>query len=535
VRPFRYGGRVEPGGFLLFRIRSSPGRRSGRAACLLGLAALAARGLAQPPAPPGEAGQALRHGAELLDREDPLEALASFRRVRQLAPDDPRGLCGVARAYLDLGRSGLSLRFASAATRLAPEDLDFAAVEVRALLRDRRFAAAAQRSRSALRLPAAERSVSLLAAHASALFRLQQNREAAAVYRRILTLDPYHPEAHVRLGSGLSEPVVVATSELLRVGVERLAAGDLDAAVVAFTRELDASPGNPVAHRLLGDALLARSMATAMPEHAAEFLALAHALPVPDLESRSLAKLVPAYAALPAARRAVVERAVLPFASYLPRLVVLGGTHDLLGELERTTDAPARAGLRGRRTFDGRVWDDVRGMGGLQAATGIEALDEAMRFGFDTLAHEVAHQVHLYAFPAHKRRRVRELYQDALAAGRCLDFYAASNEAEYFGQGVEAFVSYGKRPGREATHGHTRFELYRVDRLLHDFIAAEVDFDPLRDAGVRARLLPAAAAVALRCGRFEDAVVAVEMMDEGPEKARLAAAAWAALVTADNY
>ncbi len=55
-----------------------------------------------------------------------------------------------------------------------------------------------------------------------------------------------------------------------------------------------------------------------------------------------------------------------------------------------------------------------------------------------------------------QRQRLRELYQRAKADDAFLDYYAASNDAEYFGQGVEAFVSFGKAPGQETTHGHTR-------------------------------------------------------------------------------
>ena len=181
--------------------------------------------------------------------------------------------------------------------------------------------------------------------------------------------------------------------------------------------------------------------------------------------------------------------------------------------------------LRGRRTFDGRVWDDVRGVGGLQAATGIEALDDAVAFGFDTFAHEVAHQVHYHTLTRSQRLRITTLYQRAIAEGRCLDFYAASNEAEYFGQGVEAFVNLCKRPGGEATHGHTRFELYAVDRDLHDLIAGLVDFDPLARRDMREQVLEAAVAVALRCGRAGDAEVAAAMMTPGPARTALQLAA----------
>ena len=92
------------------------------------------------------------------------------------------------------------------------------------------------------------------------------------------------------------------------------------------------------------------------------------------------------------------------------------------------------------------------------------------------------------------QKRIRELYNAADRGGWCLDYYAANNEAEYFGQGVEAFVSLGKRPGREVTHGHTRFELYRVDPALYEFIESVVDFDRFearrRDSKLTAKRAP---------------------------------------------
>ena len=223
-------------------------------------------------------------------------------------------------------------------------------------------------------------------------------------------------------------------------------------------------PLHPIAHRLLGETVFAQRTAMGMAASDPAFLALAAAMPKPDVRGLPVAEFVRAYPTLSPTRRVVVERTAAMFGSQLGRLCAVGCRHDLLGELERTTDESARANLRGRRTFDGRVWDDVRGVGGAKAATGMEALDDAATFGFDTLAHEVAHQVHYLAFTPLQKARIRSLYQRALSEGRCLDYYAASNEAEYFGQGVEAFASLAKRPGGETTHGHTRFELYAVDR-----------------------------------------------------------------------
>jgi hypothetical protein len=284
---------------------------------------------------------------------------------------------------------------------------------------------------------------------------------------------------------------------------------------------------------LLGEALLQQRTLASMALRDAAFARLRAVLPAPDVASLPVAEFVPAYPLLDGPRRAVVDRAISVFGQRLRKLLAIGGRHDLLLETDRTTDASSRSMLRGRRTFDGRVWDDVRGIGGLSAATGIEALDEAAQFGFDTLVHEFAHQVHFFALLPVDRARIRSLYQAARAQGRCLDYYAATNEAEYFGQGVEAFVSLVKRPGGETTHGHTRFELWQVDRELHDFIAGIVDFDPLSGDG-RVPLLLASIEVALRSGRPEDAAAAAAMLPAGDERDREVATAAAAVRAAQS-
>jgi hypothetical protein len=77
--------------------------------------------------------------------------------------------------------------------------------------------------------------------------------------------------------------------------------------------------------------------------------------------------------------------------------------------------------------------------------------------------------------------------------------------------------------------------LYAVDRELHDFVATVVDYDPLKLPGTREQVLEAAVAVALRCGRCEDALVAATMMSPGPERERLLAEAERAAAAARCY
>ncbi len=478
---------------------------------------------AQDPSPgaePALVGNLVRRGHELLDQEDPMRAWDAFRALRSRAPDCIDGLLGLGRVHLLLGAAPVSVRYADAARSHDPRNQEAMALAVRSLIRCREFdgaVAASTRFLAEVHQPGAD----LLAARASALFRVQRIDEAGAAYRRVLTLQPLHGEAHLRLGSGLLPPTRAVVGPDLLAAVRAARQGDHDAAIGRLQTMLAAEPDHPIAHRLLGEVLWQRrcdaSMATADPA----FAQLRAALPQPDLRHLPVADFVAGYRELSERRRLVVDRALGLFARHLPRLLSLGGRHDLLLEIDRTTDAPARSTLRGQRTFDGRVWDDVRGIGGLQAATGIEALDEAAELGFDTLAHELAHQVHYFALQPLERARIRDLYHRARANDRCLDHYAATNEAEYFGQGVEAFHSYAKRPGCETTHGHTRFELFRVDRDLHDFIASIVDQDPLADPLLRYRILTAAVDVALVCGRADDAVVAAGMLEAGGVRDRL--------------
>lgn len=491
-------------------------------AALLGSAFAVSAGSQQPPAEPprGVVRNLLRAGNACLEAEDPVAALAAFRAANVQAAADRSGLTGLGQAHLMLGSPTLGFAYGDAVLAMGHGDQEAMALCVRALIRARRFDEAVQQAGRFL-VATPEPGAPLLAARASALFRVQRTDEAAAVYARVLELDPLHPEAHLRLGSGLTPPVRVVIGPEILQAIAAARAGRLAVAQERLQALLATEPGHPVAHRLLGETLLASRLQKAMVADDPAFLALRQALPVPETSRLPIAELIPAYPELSAPRRDVVDRALALFGSRLARLVAVGARHDLLLEAERTTDEPARTGLRGKRTFDGRVWDDVRGIGGLRAATGIEALDDARWFGFDTLAHEITHQVHYYALPPVERARIRDLFERARSDNRFLDYYAATNEAEYFGQGVEAFASFGKRPACETTHGHTRFELLRVDPALHDLIARLVDFDPLRDPRQRPAILAAAIEVALRCGRADDALVAVGMLPTGPVRDQL--------------
>ncbi|GAB4148352.1 MAG: hypothetical protein Fur0037_16690 [Planctomycetota bacterium] len=479
---------------------------------------IAAQG--EPPAPSGENadGALLARAEEQLDREDPVRALDSFRVLHRLRPESGDAALGLGRTHLMLGQSEVALSYADFCLGLNALDQGAMTLSVNSLIRARRFDEAVSAANAFV---ARQSSVSaeLYAARGSAYFRVQRIEEAATAYRACLRLDPGVAEAHLRLGSGLTAPHrAIITSDLVEA-VALAQRGDLAGSERKLRAVLGENPDLSMAHRLLGEVLFRarteRSMALANPS----FVYLAEHLPHALVDGLQAARFLSSYQSLSPVRRRVADRALSLFAGRIHKLLANGAHHDLLGELERTTDSEWRKNLRGRRTFDGRVWDDVRGVGGLRAGTGIEALDEAADFGFDTLVHEIAHQVHYYAFDQEERARITELYERARAEGRFLDYYAASNEAEYFAQGVEAFAALAKRPGCETTHGHTRFELYRRDPALHAFIASVVDQDPLADQVRRGALLSAAVDAALAAGRPEDALTGVLWMKDGRYRA----------------
>jgi hypothetical protein len=456
-----------------------------------------------------------------LRREDPIGARASFRALREIEPEGVAALVGLGRVELLLGRPEVALGYADRALDLDEGHGEAMALRVRSLIRARRFGDALSCSTRAVAQP--RNGVEVLAAHASALFRTQQNDEARLCYEQVVAAEPLHAEAHLRLGSGLLPPSAAVVSPALSRAIRTLRAGQLVTARDEFLGVLKSEPGHPIAHRLLGETLYRIRGEDCLASTHVAFREVRELSRGPSLDLDVVGVFVPGFEALSRERREAVLRALQLFASRLPTLVRKGGSHELLAEEVRTTDSPARAALRGRRTFDGRVWDDVRGIGGLRAATGIEALDEAATYGFDTLAHEVAHQVHLHGFDRRSIGvRIRAAFDEAIVEGRCLDYYAASNYAEYFGQGVEAFHCLVKRPSTEATHCHTRFELLRTDPALHDLIAELVDFDPLaRGRKERERLLAACVEAALAVGRVEDALTAVAMLEQGAVRSAL--------------
>ncbi|PIE22452.1 MAG: hypothetical protein CSA62_12005 [Planctomycetota bacterium] len=464
-------------------------------------------------------------GAEAARRSlDPGCALDMSRALLLRARDrraEERAWLELGKSWLLAGEATIALRYADALLRRDADSEPGLALRIRALLR-------LGRSREALRVAengldfAREQSFELRSAYASALYRNQRMREAQRSYRALLRERPQDSEALIRLGSGLLPAGPAPIHRDLRVAIEQVRDGLTSVAERSLLRIIHKQPTHPVPLRLLGElALRAERLRSPLLQQGLGDRLWARLAPAQRPSARVRAFL-PAIDKVSEARRVVLERAGYYFEPWLGDLALRGAGHDILLEDERSTDARARRFLRGKRTFDGRLWDDVRGMGGLVAATGVEALDESRELGFDTLIHELAHQVHLYAMSRAERMQVTLLYRQARSRGRWLDKYSASHETEYFAQACEAFFSFAKCAGQPKTHGHTRFELARVDPAMHSFLDGLFVRDPLKGPQ-RRHLLNLALQAALLTGHCEDARDIGRMLgrSRAPRKSKL--------------
>jgi hypothetical protein len=187
-----------------------------------------------------------------------------------------------------------------------------------------------------------------------------------------------------------------------------------------------------------------------------------------------------------------IDRALIPYRAFLPTIIQKQGKHEIIKG--SVTESPSYKYLIGHRIQDGRMWDDVSGVSSTGGAvTSAQVLYPGR---FNTFAHEFMHHLHQMVLnPQGKGRTIEQLFKQ----GKALDYYAAGDEYEYFGQGGEAYNALFKdhailyaiifNNGFESTDSHTRSQLNRQDSSLHRFIQdlqnpnQKNQADPLKQTG----------------------------------------------------
>ncbi len=165
----------------------------------------------------------------------------------------------------------------------------------------------------------------------------------------------------------------------------------------------------------------------------------------------------------------ILRLSVQPLKNYLQTLKEAGSTFYLIPFHKLLWESPHHSGMKGTRTFDLRLWDDVKGCGGIHSTSGEDWEKDVKYLRFNVVTHEFAHQVHAY-LTEEQRSEIKRLFSKAKKERRTLDFYANFNEWEYFAVGVEAYVSEEKLADQKLAYGHTRKELQERDPNLYNFI-----------------------------------------------------------------
>lgn len=198
---------------------------------------------------------------------------------------------------------------------------------------------------------------------------------------------------------------------------------------------------------------------------------------VPNFPIAGVETLIPTYSTLSEREQQIIRYSIYPLRHFLPGMLEESVRHHILDYSQQVSSVPELSYMKTKRTrtFDGRLYVDIRGIGGENAVTGREDLWNAIEASFNTFAHEFAHQAMEFGFSSADRIKIENLYAQAKKQNLFLDEYAGSNSEEYFAQGYEAYISFFKRPWVGDTYKNTHLFLKQKDPDLYQFLQEKTD------------------------------------------------------------
>ena len=466
----------------------------------------------------------LLEGRLALDRMDLSSADTIYRELLQTDPGSAPARLGLAEIAFWTDRHADALELLGQALDIDP---DLAPAHLLAARIHREAQATADWR--AFVLEAVEVDSLSADAHAAVASVFRSDGALEDAYRhaqRAIDLDPFSQSAHSYLGNGGSlfgydsvpaDPGEFGgpVGELLTLGDDHLLARRYREALGPFREALGADPGNVVALMGIGTALYHlgdfetalgwfRRILADHPGYGLAHYGVSYALRrMQDRvlvgldtmrtiftqrdapEPPGLLEVFPDYERLDDELQKIVRLSVAPFSNYLPALAVAGASFHLLPFHKLLWQSPHKERTKGTRTFDLRLWDDVKGQGGFHAVGGEEWVRDVRYQRWNVITHEFTHQVH-GMFPDDLRAEVASLFQTAKAERHTLDYYADFNEMEYFAQAAEAFISEVKFVDQRGTSKHTRDLLAATDSKLFAFLGRVNERDGYRDVEVRA-------------------------------------------------
>lgn len=327
---------------------------------------------------------------------------------------------------------------------------------------------------------AAERTADGLSALADTLIRLGRTDDAIAAAEAAVALNPHHEAAHYLLGNGyvrenytqlatrLGEAFAPLLADVRRAS-DAFEQGRFDEALAISLAVLQRCPQLGRAHAIAAKAL--ESQRLAIDVHRTDYERRFAATPMPEVPG--IERYVLNWQDLSPRHRKRVALSVAPWKAFIPVLVEGGATHFIKPMWMRLSETPQAHALKDARIgYDSRLWDDVRGMGGHFTVTGIEDVERSIFDKYNTVLHELTHQVH-GVLTARQAREIEALYarakaRDAKTGTAFLSRYAGGSVWEYFAEGANAEAS----PRRDAYDGReiVRERLVQTDPALRALV-----------------------------------------------------------------
>lgn len=284
------------------------------------------------------------------------------------------------------------------------------------------------------------------------LLAMGKRAEARIAYEAAVRTHPGWADAHVRLASFAWEE------------------GRFDQARDACFAALRLCPEYGRAHATLAKALESQRFLVDVHRHDYEQRFEATPMPaVPGIET-----FVVNWASLSPRHQKQVALSIAPWKVFIPVLVEGGSTYYIKPLYMLLSETPGQEALRDQRiNYDSRLWDDVRGCGGYRTVTGIEDVERTIFDRYNTVLHELTHQVH-GVLTADQNREIEEHYnrakkRDEQTRNGFLSRYAGGSVWEYFAEGANGLES--PRRDRYDTRDIVRERLTEIDPDLARLVA----------------------------------------------------------------
>ncbi len=239
----------------------------------------------------------------------------------------------------------------------------------------------------------------------------------------------------------------------------------LDSALAAFQRSLKRKPHFGPAHNGVAAVIKQRQFSYLDAFDSLENAI--HAVQIPA--DAAFDEVFSDLSAFPGTRaRNMVWNQLYTAKAYLPLLSRMGESFHILPLHQDLALVMGDPYFREAVTFDNRQWMDIRGVG--SGATGIEYVERGAHLERNVTLHEYMHLIHGSLLTDREVRRISSLYFQAMKEGRTLDYYAESNDFEYFAQAYPAYFSQIKVHPLNHKSLNTRADLLRKDPQMYAFV-----------------------------------------------------------------